>query len=258
MSARKASPGAWTMLAAAYYFRAADSVGPGAVVRGRPFVSNLGKLAIGRDFQFGSAPAPSHLVSAKGGAIEIGDRVTISYGAAISAHSRVSIGDDSSLGPYCMIMDSDFHSTDRTGAAEVAPVTIGKRVVIGSRVMILRGSSIGDGARVLGGSVVSGAIPAESVVSGVPAREVRSAAERADGDVEIPELVARVLGLTVPPALSDGPPTVPQWDSLGSLKILLALEEAFSITIPEEDMRCARTVASLIEMTARALERRAG
>ena len=124
----------------------------------------------GDDFRFASRPAPSHLVTLKGATLENGHRVSIAHGAAISAHLAIHIGDDARLGPFVVIMDSDFHvAGDCHALAEPSPVHIGKNVVIGGGVTILRGSVIGDGAQIESGSVVGGNIPAGARVGGFPA-----------------------------------------------------------------------------------------
>ena len=55
-----------------------------------------------------------------------------------------------------------------------------------------------------------------------------------------------------PPDPGSGPDDVPEWDSLGSLKLLLALEEAFGCTIDEDVLAAARTVGDVqrvVELT---------
>lgn len=56
---------------------------------------------------------------------------------------------------------------------EYAHVTIGHDVWIGARAMIMGGVSIGNGAIVGAGAVVTGDVPAYSIVGGVPARVIR-------------------------------------------------------------------------------------
>ena len=170
-------------------------------VTGRPYVASGGVLRIGSDFQLGSRPAQSHMVVASAATMIVGDRVLISYGAAISAQLEIRIDDETRIGPYAVIMDSDFHvAGDRQAAAQPAPIRIGKRVVVGSRVTILRGTTVGDDVRIESGSVVSGGIAAGSVVAGVPARPVT---ESSLGDsADLPNLVMRVLAQARPTTTS--------------------------------------------------------
>jgi maltose O-acetyltransferase len=229
--------------AASYWLREADRVGARPVVWGRPRVENWGTLHIGDDFRLGSRPAQSHLIVASG-RVEIGHRVIISYGAAISAQLSITIDDDARVGPFAVIMDSDFHvAGDRYAIAKPAPVRLGKNVAIGARVTILRGSEIGDGARVASGSVVSGRVPPGASVAGVPARPVGDAAT--DEVADLSTLVMRILGLQVRPSPHHGPAEIPEWDSLGSLKLLLALEETYGISVAEDELRAVRSIAGL-------------
>jgi len=231
---------------AALSLRSADRVGKRPTVAGRPHVSNEGSILIGDDLHLGCRPVRSHLIAGPGAVIEIGHRVHISFGAAISSQRAVRIGDDTSIGPYAVIMDGDFHRVgDRQAAGEVEPIHIGKGVCIGARVTILRGSHIGDGARISSGSMVSGPIAAGAVVGGVPAR---AAGEKGLTDLDLPDLVMRVLGLAERPELRDGPDEIPQWDSLGTLRLLLAVEETFEVALGEEEMKSARSVAELAEI----------
>lgn len=216
------------------------------MVTGRPYIVNWGQLLIGDDFQLHSRPAQSHLVVVPGGSIQIGHRVSISYGAAIYSQIDVRIANDARLGPFTVIMDHDFHAVGNLHATgRSAPVAVGRGVVIGSRVTILRGSDIGDGAIVRNGSVVSGRVAEGAVVGGVPARSI---SERPQGeDYEVATIVMRVFRLSSLPDLLEGPAEIPQWNSLGALNLLLALEEAFGIELRYEDVAAARSVDGLTE-----------
>jgi len=226
------------------------AVGPEARLRARPVVINQGRLTIGARFQLSSVPVVSHLYTAPEGALEIGDGVTISFGAAIACLSRVRIGSDTRIGPYFALSDSDFHVVgNRDARPDARPVEIGRGVRIGARVTVSPGCKIGDGATVVAGSTVAGVVAAGAVVSGVPARICR-AAERTAGAAStedaVRSLVARTLGLSRVPELADGPPQIPEWDSLGALRLLLAVEEEFGVRIDERDMLGAHRVADLV------------
>ncbi len=229
--------------------RQANRVGKSPKLIGQPNIVNGGRLEIGDDFSFSARPAPSHLIAAEGGRILVGDRVRISYGAAISARLEVKLGDGVEIGPYAVIMDSDYHVVgDRSAIDEPLAVSIEAGAKLGARVTVLRGSVIGAGAVVQGGSVVSGRVAPGSVVGGVPARAVQ--ASREDGEsgqeaVEVPKLIMSVLGLSTPPGASDGPSQIREWDSLGALKIVLAVEEAYGVALSEQEIKSVQTVGEL-------------
>jgi acetyltransferase-like isoleucine patch superfamily enzyme/acyl carrier protein len=230
--------------------------GTASRVDGAADIGGGGQIRIGADFLLVSHPVRSHMLADRGASITIGDGVRIGYGAAIAAQQAIDIGDHTTLGPFVVIMDNDFHKVgDRHAAGAVAPVRIGSNVSIGTRVTILRGSTIGDNARVLSGSMVSGVVPANTTVSGVPARVVQAMDAAAGGRLTgMAELVQQVLGLAARPDPEDGPAQIGAWDSLGSLRLLLAIEETFGVNIREEEMQAAHTVAALSAI----VERKAG
>jgi acetyltransferase-like isoleucine patch superfamily enzyme len=228
-----------------------DSVGRGTVLAGRPFVTNDGEIRIGEDCHFSSQPVQSHMLAMQDAKITIGDRVLISYGAAISAMRAIQIGDDTRIGPFCVILDNDFHKVgDRDAPGGVAPVTIGRNVSIGTRVTVLRGARIGDGACIISGSTVSGIIANGAVVFGVPARAAKDPARKADSAVIA--VIMRTFGLATLPAVSDGPAQIPGWTAIGAVRLLLALESALRVTLPEVPMRAAGTVADVVKLVAQA------
>ena len=155
-------------------------VGRGTIIAGLPTVINDGVIQIGDECLISSRPIQSHFVTMPGAVITIGGGVLISYGAAISAMRAITIGDDTRIGPFCVILDIDYHRTgDRDSHGGAAPVQIGRHVTIGARVTVLRGARIGDGAKVMSGSTVSGIVASGAVVAGVPARVTGTALEPA-------------------------------------------------------------------------------
>lgn len=151
-----------------------DLVGRDARVFGRAFIVNQGHITIGQDLMMSSVPVVTHLVTAPSGRIAIGDGVRIGHGASFFAQELIEIGDGTCIGPMTMLLDVDFHEIkDRNSMGSARPIRIGKRVHVGSGVVILRGAVIGDGARIAPNSVVSRAIPPGVFAEGVPARPTR-------------------------------------------------------------------------------------
>jgi acetyltransferase-like isoleucine patch superfamily enzyme/acyl carrier protein len=234
-------------------------VGPGARTVGTPHVVNRGHLEIGADFSLISEPVQSHLVTWATGRIVIGDGVTIGSGAAITSQAEIRIGDGVRIGRSVMILDTDFHEAGNMAKApKPVPVLIEAGARIDDQVVVLKGARIGKGAWVARGSVVTGAVPAGAFARGVPARAVRDAAARhaaADvGDVaeRVRAVVAETFAVERRVQLDDGPGRIPRWDSLGQLRLLLALEDEFGVALDEGAMHGAHTVGEVVDVVARA------
>jgi acetyltransferase-like isoleucine patch superfamily enzyme len=112
--------------------------------------------------------------------ISIGRNVFIGPFAAISTDGvSVRIGNDTVIGPGFYLMAGD-HLINTPGVAHREgrrgtnlPINIGMNVWIGARTTILKGITIGDGAVVAAGSVVTRNVDPMAVVAGVPARFLR-------------------------------------------------------------------------------------
>lgn len=118
--------------------------------------------------------APFHC--AYGINIALGDHVYLNAGCTILDCARVTIGDQSQLGPNVQIYCAEHHQDPIKRCVEgleiALPVHIGKRVWIGGGAIILAGVSIGEGAVVGAGSVVTKNVAAGQVVVGNPARAI--------------------------------------------------------------------------------------
>ena len=111
--------------------------------------------------------------------IVIGERVRIGSRCHIwagPASGTIVLGDDVLLGPDVMITAAsyDYHGgspvTDQP--MKESNIVIGNDVWLATRVVILPGTTIGDGAIIAAGSVVKGNIPAFAIAAGSPARVV--------------------------------------------------------------------------------------
>lgn len=163
-------------VAAGWELRAADARGPAGSVRGALRVRNLGSMVLGARLRIQSFPESSHLGTGPRGRLEIGDDVSIGCGAAIDAESEVRVGCRVTMGDGVMIMDTNFHGTSNfMESSDTAAVHIADDVSIGNQVTILKGTTIGRGARVADGSVVSGTIAPGVFAAGVLARPVETA-----------------------------------------------------------------------------------
>lgn len=142
---------------------------------GDGFICNSGPI-----FSMG-AGTRSKIDVGPNGILEIGKQSGISN-TTISCAKRVFIGDYVNIGDGCMIMDSDYHSTnweerkDRTldkQNAKSADVVIGDYVFIGARSLICKGVTIGERSIIAAGSVVVKDIPADCIAGGNPAKVIK-------------------------------------------------------------------------------------
>ena len=111
--------------------------------------------------------------------IEIGARVRIGARCVIwggVGTAKVRIGDDVLFGPEVLITAATYRYNDGAPvtqqASDEADVVIGHDVWLGARAIILPGVTIGDGAIIGAGAVVTKSIPAMAVAVGMPARLV--------------------------------------------------------------------------------------
>lgn len=97
----------------------------------------------------------------------------MNYGSVIECRNRIEIGKHCLIGERVKISDSNNHRINYDGYKLSAPVIIGEHVWICNDSIILCGVTIGDGAVVAAGSVVTKDVPARCVVAGAPAKVIR-------------------------------------------------------------------------------------
>jgi acetyltransferase-like isoleucine patch superfamily enzyme len=242
----------------AFWLRGCERVGDTPVLHGRPTIEYAGgRVLIGDRFRLSSRPVASHLAAGPGAVLDIGSDVSIGHGAAIAAFERVQIGTGTHIGPFVIVMDTNFHgaSGDQSVQHDCRPVTIGAGCRIGSRVTITRGAAIGDGAEILAGSVVSSAIPSGVCAAGARARVIGPA-----GDVRsrwhsaaatLPDLVMTTLGLDAPPELVSSPASLSCWDDEVVARLVFAIEQRFNVVLDAAVIRNASRFADVADAVER-------
>ena len=98
----------------------------------------------------------------------------INIGCRFQDAGGITIGDGSLIGHGSTLTTLD-HGVDPDRRADMipAPIVIGRKVWLGASVTVVPGVTIGDGAIVGAGAVVTKDVPANAIVSGVPARVIR-------------------------------------------------------------------------------------
>lgn len=106
--------------------------------------------------------------------IFVGKNVFINCGCHFQDQGGVYIGDGTLIGSY-VVFATINHSQGLENRADnyPAPIHIGKKVWVGSHATILPGVTIGDGAIIAAGAVVTKDVPPYTVVGGVPAKDMK-------------------------------------------------------------------------------------
>ena len=115
--------------------------------------------------------------------IFIGKHVGIGEYAHLGGAGGLMIGDDCIIGPYfsCHPENHNFYNEEeliRHQGVRRKGIYIGKNCWIGAKVTILDGVTIGNNCVIAAGSVVTKDIPANAVVTGVPAKILKYRTEQ--------------------------------------------------------------------------------
>jgi maltose O-acetyltransferase len=133
-------------------------------------------VAIGRGTTVGG------MLSVHGGGrpasrVRIGTNCWINDSCVFDASATITIGDNVALGQGVMILTNTHElgpSDYRAGRLISLPVVVGDGAWIGARTTVLPGVTIGPGAIVAAGALVKNPVAANTMVAGVPARQVRA------------------------------------------------------------------------------------
>lgn len=152
---------------------------PGGVIR---IGANVSIISSWRRATACALAFPARLrVFGPGAVIDIGEGAQIS-GSSITARSTsIRIGRQALIAPNCVIVDSDFHAAwppekraEEPGMEADAPVAIGDYAWLGMNSIILKGVTIGTGAIIGAGSVVTRDVPPHCLAAGSPAKVIKN------------------------------------------------------------------------------------
>lgn len=103
--------------------------------------------------------------------IRVGKNVFVNSGCCFQDQGGITIGDGCLIGHQVVFatINHDFAPQSR-GNMRLAPIVLGKNVWVGAHATILPGVTVGDGAVVAAGAVVTKNVPSNTLVAGVPAK----------------------------------------------------------------------------------------
>jgi acetyltransferase-like isoleucine patch superfamily enzyme len=160
------------------------TVGQNLQVSGRVRLRSLGNLSIGNRVRILSGYAnyvgasdPTAIYVCRGGEIQIENDCGLSN-VTIVCRKRIDILEGTFIGGGSRIYDNDFHQMDpqnrlsNQGVISSESVCIGPRAFVGGHCIVLKGVTIGEGAIIGAGSVVTRDVPAFEIWAGVPAKKI--------------------------------------------------------------------------------------
>lgn len=108
-----------------------------------------------------------------------GHHTYLNRSATIDCMQEVTIGDYCAISDNVQILDSDFHTLTHEGKTSESSklIHIGNHVWIGRSAIILKGITIGDGAIIGAGSIVTKSIPPRCLAVGNPVRVIKENVE---------------------------------------------------------------------------------
>ncbi len=111
-----------------------------------------------------------HVRNPKG--LVVGDGVSVGPNVLLDARKGLTIGDNAVIAYEAIVWTLNHDYNDVNFCGKGAPVNIGAYAWICSRSIIMPGLTIGEGAVVASGAVVTKDVPPYSIVAGVPARVI--------------------------------------------------------------------------------------
>lgn len=137
-----------------------------------------GRMILGRWVHLGD----DNRVRCHEGNLVIGDKCVFGRDNTVNAYLDIEIGAGSIISDWVYICDFDHVTEDiyqpiKDQGIVKSPVRIGPDVWVGTKVTVLRGTTIGHGSVLGAHSLVRGEVPPFSVMGGVPARIIKNRRE---------------------------------------------------------------------------------
>ncbi len=108
--------------------------------------------------------------------LAIGEGCWINIGCMFDLGATITLGDRVGLGHQVLLLTTSHvvgPAERRSGTSTFAPIHIGDGAWVGARVVILPGITVGPGAVIASGAVVTKDVPPHTMVAGVPAKVIR-------------------------------------------------------------------------------------
>jgi acetyltransferase-like isoleucine patch superfamily enzyme len=128
------------------------------------------------------------VLNSYGGHVTIGTNAYVGAYAVLLGHGGLTVGDDCQIGPHVVVVASnhnfdDPNTTIRFQGETNLGITIEKDVWLGAGAKVLDGVTVGSGAIVAAGAVVTKDVAPLSIVGGVPARKIGVRGQAGPGEI---------------------------------------------------------------------------
>lgn len=146
------------------------------ILHGCHLIASRGVIKIGRNVHLNRNVI---LYSERSGSvITIGDGTEINDGSGFYGCGKIEVGENTLFGPAVKVIAythnfSDEHRLIKDQGLTPKDVVIGNNCWIGANAVILPGVTIGNGAIVAAGAVVSKDVAENMIVGGVPAKPIK-------------------------------------------------------------------------------------
>jgi acetyltransferase-like isoleucine patch superfamily enzyme len=133
-----------------------------------------GRVVLGRWVHLGDGTS----LRCHEGTLRVGDKTVFGRHNVVNAYLDVEIGAACILADFVYVTDFDHEFGDlsvpiKDQGINKSPVRIGSDVWLGTKVTVVRGTTVGDGAVVAANAVVTRDLPDYAIAAGVPARVIR-------------------------------------------------------------------------------------
>ncbi|MET9023940.1 acyltransferase [Actinopolymorpha sp. NPDC004070] len=134
-----------------------------------------GRLVLGRWVHLGDGTR----LHAHEGTLRIGDKCVLGRDVTVNCYLDVEVGRSCLFADWVYVCDFDHVTTDlavpiKDQGLVKSPVRIGPDCWLGTKVTVVRGTTVGTGAVLAAHAVVRGEVPDYGVAAGVPARVVKN------------------------------------------------------------------------------------
>jgi maltose O-acetyltransferase len=105
--------------------------------------------------------------------VSIGSGTVINHGCLLYTTGGLIIGEHVSISAGTWLVTGSHDINDPNFTVSYKPIVIGNYVWIGMRATILAGVTIGEGAIVMAGAMVTRDVPPHAIIGGVPAKIIK-------------------------------------------------------------------------------------